>query len=320
MLHRLSFGKKKYRCGDCYSTDFDAEGNCLWGDLPKEAEQNNTTGAQLPKNLSESAVSIDVVELDPKAATLWLTEQEVEERLAELDAEGGWVCIECNGEGWISDRDGGDVCYCAAAKAKFPDVYADRFGYLEKEEELKDQESTPLDPNIREAVELWMGYWRQQPPEARAKRKGELLTRIFLASSDHVRKLGEATELAALWSFRPGGVRFCGHFFEYALPCGDEERTSQRKVPTFGNFLKRLRVERKLSLREVSRLAGLDHAYIYRLETGSKSAPSEEALVKLIKALKATDCQQRVLRFLIGRGQEDILLDLIDTAVIEKVV
>ena len=53
-------------------------------------------------------------------------------------------------------------------------------------------------------------------------------------------------------------------------------------------LLKKLREARGLSFRELGRIAELDHAYIYRLETGDKEDPSTEALGKLTRALKAT--------------------------------
>jgi transcriptional regulator with XRE-family HTH domain len=65
-----------------------------------------------------------------------------------------------------------------------------------------------------------------------------------------------------------------------------------------GFLLQRLREERRDSLRDVAKLAGVDHAYLYRLETGDKEAPSEEVLSKLIKALKAEERDAEMLRYL----------------------
>ena len=48
-----------------------------------------------------------------------------------------------------------------------------------------------------------------------------------------------------------------------------------------GVLLQHLREKRGLSLRELGQLSGVDHAYIYRLETGEKEAPSEEVVSKL---------------------------------------
>lgn len=65
-----------------------------------------------------------------------------------------------------------------------------------------------------------------------------------------------------------------------------------------GFLLRNLREERGLSLRELAQLADIDHAYIYRLETGDKESPSEEVLAKLTKALKAGKREAEMLRFL----------------------
>jgi HTH-type transcriptional regulator, competence development regulator len=82
----------------------------------------------------------------------------------------------------------------------------------------------------------------------------------------------------------------------------------------FGTVLKRLREGRNLSLREVSQLADLDHAYVHRLETGAKEAPSTDALRRLFRALKPTRRQEHVLQFLVGR---DVALDLVDEAIVD---
>lgn len=65
-----------------------------------------------------------------------------------------------------------------------------------------------------------------------------------------------------------------------------------------GVLLKNLREQRGLSLRELGRLAEVDHAYIFRLETGDKEAPSAEALGKLIRALKPGKREADMLLFL----------------------
>jgi HTH-type transcriptional regulator, competence development regulator len=66
----------------------------------------------------------------------------------------------------------------------------------------------------------------------------------------------------------------------------------------FGFLLRNLREERGLSLRELAQLAGVDHAYVHRLETGEKESPSEEVLSKLIRALKAGRREADMLRYL----------------------
>jgi transcriptional regulator with XRE-family HTH domain len=68
--------------------------------------------------------------------------------------------------------------------------------------------------------------------------------------------------------------------------------------PALGFLLQRLRDERRDSLRDVAQHADIDHAYVYRLETGGKEAPSDEVLSKLIKALKAEPREAEMLRYL----------------------
>lgn len=72
-----------------------------------------------------------------------------------------------------------------------------------------------------------------------------------------------------------------------------------------GVMLQKLREERGLSLREVQQLAGIDHAYIYRLETGDKESPSEEVLTKLVRALKCGKREAAMLRFLAQHPESD---------------
>jgi transcriptional regulator with XRE-family HTH domain len=58
-------------------------------------------------------------------------------------------------------------------------------------------------------------------------------------------------------------------------------------------------------LRELGQLAEIDHAYIYRLETGDKESPSEEVLTKLVRALKAGKREADMLRYLAEHPQID---------------
>ena len=72
-----------------------------------------------------------------------------------------------------------------------------------------------------------------------------------------------------------------------------------------GLLLRNLREERGLTLRELAQLAEVDHAYVHRLETGAKEAPSEEVLAKLIRALKAPKREAEMLKFLAGHTSTD---------------
>lgn len=75
-----------------------------------------------------------------------------------------------------------------------------------------------------------------------------------------------------------------------------------------GVLLRFLREERGLSLRELGQLADVDHAYIYRLETGAKESPSEDVLSKLIRALRAGKREASMLRFLAEHPATDVAL------------
>ena len=72
-----------------------------------------------------------------------------------------------------------------------------------------------------------------------------------------------------------------------------------------GLLLQTLREERGLSLREVAQLGDIDHAYVYRLETGAKESPSDDVLSKLIKALKAGKREAEMLRYLAKHAETD---------------
>src|ERR1700674_306020 len=78
--------------------------------------------------------------------------------------------------------------------------------------------------------------------------------------------------------------------------------------PAFGLLLQHLREERGLSLRELAQLADIDHAYIYRLETGDKESPSEEALSKLVRALKVGKREADMLRYVAQHAETDAAL------------
>src|SRR5580658_5618592 len=73
----------------------------------------------------------------------------------------------------------------------------------------------------------------------------------------------------------------------------------------FGSALRHFREERTLSLRELATLSGVDHAYIHRLESGDKTAPSPDVLEKLARGLKLTAHRRRVLELLAAHGSMD---------------
>ena len=75
-----------------------------------------------------------------------------------------------------------------------------------------------------------------------------------------------------------------------------------------GTWLKDLRDRRDLELRELAELSKVDHAYIFRLETGAKEAPSEDVIDKLVTALTPRKRDVEILRFLADHANIDVKL------------
>lgn len=65
-----------------------------------------------------------------------------------------------------------------------------------------------------------------------------------------------------------------------------------------GVLLRHLREKQGFSLAELAQFAEVDRAYVYRLETGEKEAPSEEVLSRMCKVLKPDARHNEMLRFL----------------------
>ncbi len=72
-----------------------------------------------------------------------------------------------------------------------------------------------------------------------------------------------------------------------------------------GGWLKGMRDARGWSLREAAQRAEVDHAYVYRLETGAKESPSAEVIDKLVVALAPSPRDVEILRFLAGHPNID---------------
>lgn len=75
-----------------------------------------------------------------------------------------------------------------------------------------------------------------------------------------------------------------------------------------GDLLRVLRERQGLSLRHVAERAGVDHSYIYRLETGKKTDPSLEVLEALARVLHMTAVEKKLALLL--RGGQFITDDL----------
>ena len=76
----------------------------------------------------------------------------------------------------------------------------------------------------------------------------------------------------------------------------------------FGDYIGRLRNEKRLSSRQLGQLADIDHAYICRLEGGEKKDPSDDIVNSLIRVLSPGKRKTRILRFLLSTSVDEHLL------------
>ena len=79
---------------------------------------------------------------------------------------------------------------------------------------------------------------------------------------------------------------------------------------SFGYALRKFREDRNLSLREFGKLCTVDHAYIHRLEREEKTAPSDQVVDSLIRALKLSPRRASLLRLLVGKTINESLVDV----------
>lgn len=87
-----------------------------------------------------------------------------------------------------------------------------------------------------------------------------------------------------------------------------------------GVALKVLRDRRELTIREVSTLAEIDHAYVYRLETGEKNSPSMEVMLKIRKALRIKDREFQIVQWLIEHPETspDLVIFCLDDESVDQ--
>lgn len=74
------------------------------------------------------------------------------------------------------------------------------------------------------------------------------------------------------------------------------------------DFIKQVRTEKDLSLRDLA--SDLDHAYIWRLEKGTKTSPSDTSLEKLAAALMLNAREREILHLLAEQTVDDALFNL----------
>lgn len=73
-----------------------------------------------------------------------------------------------------------------------------------------------------------------------------------------------------------------------------------------GVWLNGSRERSKMSLRDLAQRSEVDHAYIYRIETGAKEAPSKDVINKLASALSLTPRDTQVFHFLVAHPNTDL--------------
>lgn len=73
----------------------------------------------------------------------------------------------------------------------------------------------------------------------------------------------------------------------------------------FGTFLRDKRIQKELSLRELSQKINLSHSYLSSVENGKKSPPSNKVLLEIAKALML-DTESRELLFDIAAKEKEL--------------
>jgi hypothetical protein len=58
----------------------------------------------------------------------------------------------------------------------------------------------------------------------------------------------------------------------------------------------------------MTQLSDVDHAYVYRLEMGDKTNPSDEIMEKLLKVLKPSERDAGILKWLVSHADADVKL------------
>lgn len=59
-------------------------------------------------------------------------------------------------------------------------------------------------------------------------------------------------------------------------------------MDSFGSYLKDLRLEKEISIRELARLSGVSNPYLSQVETGKRGIPSPPILRKIARALNTS--------------------------------
>jgi HTH-type transcriptional regulator, competence development regulator len=78
-------------------------------------------------------------------------------------------------------------------------------------------------------------------------------------------------------------------------------------------YIEQLRDKKDWSFRDLERASDIDHAYIWHLAKGTKTAPSEAALEKLADAFGLDERPRQVLHLLARQPVDDALFRLMIT-------
>lgn len=73
-----------------------------------------------------------------------------------------------------------------------------------------------------------------------------------------------------------------------------------KRKKTFGPFLKRLRFNSNLTLREVEKETGISNAYLSQVETGQRGIPTLKLLMKL------AECYDHSIFLIVKEAQKDL--------------
>jgi len=80
--------------------------------------------------------------------------------------------------------------------------------------------------------------------------------------------------------------------------------------PTFGAFLKHMREEKNIKLRELARELGISAPYLIDVERDRRAPLVEERLVDLVKILRLTPQEAEEMYDIIGKQKKLLPLDL----------
>ena len=82
----------------------------------------------------------------------------------------------------------------------------------------------------------------------------------------------------------------------------------------FGEYIKRLREERGLSLREVEKQVGISNSYLYQIERGDRNPPKLEVMQKLATMYEVPFDSLLAAAKLQNPGEEEVFYDSLENA------